>query len=103
MTDSQLAERHWAAKKISSAWRKSHYRRVFRQLKEKIFLAERSMTVDIIKKLCPIEMEFLCEPVIQTRVRFRSVSEDQARPMGERTLLAKALSTSGDRIDSNWF
>ncbi|KAI8619494.1 hypothetical protein BC830DRAFT_1103872 [Chytriomyces sp. MP71] len=62
---------HIAACVIGRSWRRWRFRSIFRALKAALFKAERSVTLDVLKKLCPREAEFVSDPMTQPRIRFR--------------------------------
>ncbi|KAJ3010368.1 UNVERIFIED_CONTAM: putative protein CXorf58 [Siphonaria sp. JEL0065] len=62
---------HLAALIIARSWRRWRYRTVFQALKAALYKAERTVSIDIMKKLCPREAAFVTDPITQPRVRFR--------------------------------
>ncbi|KAI9341638.1 hypothetical protein BDR26DRAFT_1006973 [Obelidium mucronatum] len=62
---------HLAAVVIARSWRRWRYRTVFQALKAALYKAERTVSIDIMKKVCPREAEFVQDPITQPRVRFR--------------------------------
>ncbi|KAI8588208.1 hypothetical protein BDZ88DRAFT_203122 [Geranomyces variabilis] len=60
-----------AVAKIQKLWKSFLMRRTFHWLKESLIRAERSMTMEILRRLCPKEAELMRDPVVQAKVRFR--------------------------------
>ncbi|KND00875.1 uncharacterized protein SPPG_03977 [Spizellomyces punctatus DAOM BR117] len=60
-----------AANVIQRAWKRFHMKATFRWLKENLIRAERSMTMEILRRLSPREAELIKDPVVQGKVRFR--------------------------------
>ncbi|KAJ3246814.1 putative protein CXorf58 [Chytriomyces hyalinus] len=62
---------HTAARIIARSWRSWKHRTIFTALKAALYKAERSVTMDVMRKLCPREVEYMTDPITQPRVRFR--------------------------------
>ncbi|TPX72398.1 hypothetical protein SpCBS45565_g00516 [Spizellomyces sp. 'palustris'] len=60
-----------AANIIKRAWKRYNMKATFRWLKENLIRAERSMTMEILRRLSPREAELIKDPVVQGKVRFR--------------------------------
>ncbi|KAL3896710.1 MAG: hypothetical protein SGCHY_003899 [Lobulomycetales sp.] len=56
---------------IFLAWKSYQNKRIFQHLKSLIFLAEAGFTIDMLKKICPRELEYLSDPCCRGRLRFR--------------------------------
>ncbi|KAJ3296606.1 putative protein CXorf58 [Rhizoclosmatium sp. JEL0117] len=68
----KLSDAHQlAATVIARCWRRWRYRAIFQALKAALYKSERTVSIDIMKKLCPREAEFVTDPIMQPRVRFR--------------------------------
>ncbi|KAJ8330119.1 hypothetical protein QVD99_003144 [Batrachochytrium dendrobatidis] len=60
-----------SAATIQRAWKSYVQRKIFKVMKSDIYTAERSMSVDILKRLSPAEGKLLNDSVFHPRVRFR--------------------------------
>ncbi|KAI8820782.1 uncharacterized protein EV422DRAFT_530144 [Fimicolochytrium jonesii] len=60
-----------AALRIQRGWKAYVDRRTFGWLKENLLRAERSMTMEILRRLAPKEAELMRDPVFEARIRFR--------------------------------
>ena len=63
--------RQAAASVIGRAYRCYKFRTTFKYLRSVLFEAERSLTLDVLRKISPREAEILTDGVCQARVRFR--------------------------------
>ncbi|CAI8019507.1 Putative uncharacterized protein CXorf58 [Geodia barretti] len=70
-TTQQVAMMAGAVAVIESWWWSTKNRKVFRILKETVRSAERSLTNDVIRKVCPTEAELLKDPTMKTKIKFR--------------------------------
>ncbi|KAI9105753.1 hypothetical protein DFS34DRAFT_644561 [Phlyctochytrium arcticum] len=63
--------RRIAANMIGRTWKRYSMRLTFRWLKDNLIKAERSMTLEILRRLSPREAELIKDPVVKAKIRFR--------------------------------
>ncbi|KAI9017465.1 hypothetical protein BC832DRAFT_28569 [Gaertneriomyces semiglobifer] len=66
-----LASQHRAANIIQRAWIGYSMKMTFRRLRDQLAKAERSLTLEILRRLSPKEAELVSDPVFKPRIRFR--------------------------------
>lgn len=56
---------------IASAWTRYKQRKTFESMKNLLFLAESGLTIDMLRRLCPKELELVKDPFLRGRIRLR--------------------------------